>query len=225
MIKRSKNLDHAVALFSVERLCCRHEEYNLYFHHTQLKVCIRRGTELLENTIRKIEFDWKFDSYANPEMTLGENGLEVDILICLGTEKANAKTISLLKKHDFNYDCSMMDMDSIYNSVFSDLEKQNAENRMELLESIFNNAGMGVACFKFNVFDYTFYGNEKSIAERFSNVAPFLRSECGLYEEINSHEEIEHYIFIGRDFSLIIKTSEKFCDLHIKEFAVVNKMR
>jgi hypothetical protein len=182
------------------------------------------GVKILINIIRKVELDWKFDSYANPQIRLDECGLEVDFPIFLGAEKANTEIISLLKKHGFNYDCSIMDLDRTYNLIYSDLEKQKVENRIELLDSIFNNAGWGVACFKFDIFDYTFYGNEKSVVERFGNVAPFFRNEHGLYEEVNSLSEIVHYIFIGRDFSFVIKTSKKSYGLYIKKFTELNQI-
>ncbi|MFT9820080.1 hypothetical protein [Lysinibacillus sp. NPDC056185] len=176
----------------------------------------------MSNSIKKVDFKWRFDSCGDPYFKLTEKGLEVNFAVYLGIEEERIEINSLLKKYGFEFDTKITDHDSVYNSIFSQLDKQGLEGDIQLLDSIFNHAGSALVYFNFTSFDYVFYSSEEEIIKKYSNFAPIFHNIRGLYEEINSQGERNYYVFVGHDSSLVIKTSKEYSSLYIKKFSEIN---
>lgn len=170
--------------------------------------------------VNRVNFDWRFESCADPFFKLDENGLEVSLLIFCGENEKEKEIKSLLKENKFEFDQKVAELDEIYDSIYMQISKLGLENKIKQLDLIFNNGGMGMAYFRFKIFDDIFYGSKETIKIKYKNFAPVLNNERGLYEEINSLGERRHYIFIGHDFSLVIKTSKEFCDFYIDKLEI-----
>jgi len=162
-----------------------------------------------------IELNWTFDSCGDPFMKINEDGIEVGFSIFLGDDEAYTDILSLLKKHNFEIDATGMSLEEVYTSIFACLSKQKMVDRIQLLDSIYNNAGWGTAYFKFKLFDYILYGSEKSITESHKQLKTVFRGGAGLYEEKRNKGERNLYLFVGHDQSLVIKTTKDFLSVHV----------
>jgi len=173
--------------------------------------------------ISKVFPDLKFDSCGEPQMKLCNNILEVSFPIFLNNKEASIEIFSLLNKYKFQFN-ENLDIDEIYQSLFLNLDKQGLNDKMELLDSIYNNSGWRMLSFKFKVLDYIFCGSRESITEKYINFSTVFNEGQGIYEEKDLSEKRKSYIIIGHDISLIIATNQDFYNLKTKKFSEINQL-
>lgn len=174
----------------------------------------------MSNIINRVTFDWRFESSGDPFFKVGSNGLEVSFLIVKREDERENEIKSLLKENKFKFDSKVLELDMIYDSIFLYLDKLGLQNRIDDLDFIYNNGGMGRVYFKFEIFDHLFYGSEETVKKKYKNFASVFNNKRGLYEEVNALGERKYYLFIGYDTSLVIKTSKEFSYFHIEKLSI-----